>query len=154
MHPLFARLRPRLERAREELAHLEAVRQGATYPDEASRRWGIATVTATAIENIYSGIEEILRSLAANLDEAVPRGEDWYRELLEQMAIATDTRPAILTPALHAKLDRLRQFRHVIRHRYAFELDPQRVEDLHDVCVQALAEFERRMEAVGRDIGG
>jgi len=154
MHPVFARLRPRLDRAKEEMARLAAFRAGATFSDERTARWGIAIATAAAVENVYGGIEEVLKSLAANIDESLPRGDQWHRELLDQMAVAADARPALLSAGLRDQLDELRQFRHLVRHRYGSELESARVEAMYRVCGAALAEFERQFSALGRALSG
>lgn len=154
MHPIFARLRPQLERAKEEMARLAAFRDGATFPDERTARWGIAVATAAAVENVYGGVEEILKSIAANIDESLPRGDQWHRELLDQMAVDVDARPALMTAELRDQLDELRQFRHLVRHRYGSELEPARVEAMYRLCEAALAEFESQFTRLGAELSG
>ncbi|WP_198949658.1 hypothetical protein [Synechococcus sp. 1G10] len=53
--------------------------------------------------------------------------DPWQRRLLDRMAIGTETRPAVLSPAVRLGLTELLAFRHVVRHLYAYELEADRV---------------------------
>jgi hypothetical protein len=82
------------------------------------------TVGAAALylQNLYTAIEESLKRIASDLDGAVPAGKDWHRELLRQMALELPgTRPAVIDDELLGDLDRLRRFRHLVRHAYVAE---------------------------------
>lgn len=64
-------------------------------------------------------------------DSAALRLQSLYtgveRCLLVRTAIATASRPAVLSPAVRAGLAELLAFRHVVRHLYAYELEADRV---------------------------
>lgn len=118
---LLARLERDLESARNVYERLdraaERVRTSGADP---------VTVAAVALylQNLYTAFEEVLRRVAAELDGAVPKGEDWHRDLLEQMTLEiADVRPQLIDDPLHDDLDLLRRFRHVVRHAYAVEYD-------------------------------
>jgi hypothetical protein len=48
------------------------------------------TATASVLHSFYNGLENIFLTIAKGLDESVPSGAKWHRELLMQMA---DTNP-------------------------------------------------------------
>jgi len=101
------------------------------------------TVAAVALylQNLYTALEEVLRRLAAELDGTIPAGEDWHRELLGQMALDVGgVRPRVIDENLHADLDHLRRFRHVVRHAYAADYDWSEMQS-------AVAAAHRVMEA-------
>lgn len=50
------------------------------------------------------------------------QGEGWQRRLLERMAMATDTRPAVLNESTQQELREYLSFRHLLRNLYAHEL--------------------------------
>lgn len=152
MHPIFARLRPQLERARREMANLHDFRALAVaLPPEFASRWGIAVTTATAVHNIYNGLEEILKHIAADVDGVVPEGDNWHQNLLDQMSVEIEgVRPPVISGALFRLLTELRQFRHVVRHRYGMELDPARVEDMLAKLEAAFPMFESEFQAFVR----
>lgn len=86
---------------------------------------------ALNLQSFYSGIERIFQHIAAELDDSVPKGDTWHRELLKQMSIEVrSVRPAVITQEDAQALDEYLRFRHVVRNAYAIELDPERVREL------------------------
>lgn len=79
---------------------------------------------ASDLHGFYTGAERIFIAIASQVDSAMPKGEQWHKELLAQMSKeATGVRGAVITePDLQAQLKELRGFRHVFRNRYAHEL--------------------------------
>ena len=91
---------------------------------------------ALNLHDFYTGIERLLRHIAAQVDGHLPAGSEWHRELLRQMATQLPRiRPAVFSNETIKRLDEYLRFRHVVRNIYAFELDPQRMRPL----VEALA---------------
>ena len=58
------------------------------------------------------------------------QGEGWHRRLLERMAMATDTRPAVLHESTQQELQEYLRFRHLVRNLYADELRPEPIQRL------------------------
>lgn len=85
---------------------------------------------ALRLQSFYTGMERCLVLIVRVLNGGTPEGSDWHRQLLDRMAIATETRPAVLSPAVRAGLAELLAFRHVVRHLYAYELEADRVRQL------------------------
>lgn len=97
---------------------------------------------ALNLHGFYAGVERIFEDIARNLDEAVPAGPDWHRDLLLQMSAAIDgVRPAIISQETRYCLDEYRGFRHVVRNVYTFNLRPLRLYELTgnlSTCYQRL----------------
>lgn len=73
----------------------------------------------------YTALETLLERVARLLDEDLPTGPNWHRDLLLQMRIPLPSiRPAVLDPRVVDDLDELRKFRHFFRNAYVLELDP------------------------------
>jgi hypothetical protein len=107
------------------------------------------TVGAAALylQNFYTAVEESLKRVALELDGGIPASDDWHRELLGQMALAIEAvRPRVIDDALHADLDLLRRFRHLVRHAYAADFD-------WDEMQPALAAAERVMRDLPAALG-
>jgi hypothetical protein len=69
--------------------------------------------------------------IATSVDQSVPSGPEWHRELLRQMSVPIpDLRPQGVGNEIAGDVDEYLRFRHVVRHLYTFELDPDRVEYL------------------------
>jgi len=91
---------------------------------------------ALNLHDFYTGLERILRHIAAEVDGHLPTGSEWHQELLRQMGIQLPRiRPPVFSEGTLKRLDEYLRFRHVVRNVYAFEFDPQRIRPL----VEALA---------------
>ena len=83
---------------------------------------------ALNLQSFYSGIERLFELIARHVDEAMPGGETWHRDLLRQMAREIEgRRPAVISEASAAGLEMCRRFRHLIRNLYAMDLAPERM---------------------------
>lgn len=149
--PVFARIRRKLERATRELAKLETYLAGhVSAPDS---EWAHTTLAATAVANVYNGIEDAMMDVARYIDDAQPKGEFWHQDLLEQSALPIDgVRPALLDTALYADLFELKGFRHVVRHAYGIDLQPERVTINLARARRALPMFVDAVDALQRHL--
>jgi uncharacterized protein YutE (UPF0331/DUF86 family) len=125
--PAFSRLSPRIARAEREHHQLQAYfrlhRQDVERGD-----WGALSAVSLGVHNVYNGIEDILISLARDVDGAIPLGPTMHQDILDQMAAEiSGIRPALLDEPLYEALTELKGFRHLVRHKYGFDLHPERV---------------------------
>ncbi|MEM8604932.1 MAG: hypothetical protein AAGF24_13990 [Cyanobacteria bacterium P01_H01_bin.121] len=102
---------------------------------------------ALSLQNYYMGIERIFEDIAKHVDQTLPTGPNSHQALVEQMSLdIPQTRPAVITHATLQALTPYRGFRHVVIHRYGFELKPELIEVLAsdlEGCYAALhAEIE------------
>lgn len=108
------------------------------------------------LHDFYVAAENIFKVVAQEIDEKLPAGEQWHRELLLQMTLdVPDVRPPLVTKATAAKLDEYRGFRHVFRNVYGFNLSPERIIELvnklpstADSLEREVCSFIRTMEEV------
>lgn len=101
---------------------------------------------ALNLHSFYSGLEAIFSLVARQVDRALPTGESWHRDLLEQMAREwPDMRPAVIGQDTAQHLDNFMRFRHLVRNVYATNLAPDRfsglIDSLSGVWSQARAEL-------------
>lgn len=113
------------------------------------------TASGAFLHALYSGIENICRRIAIELDDGLPKGGDWHRELLRSMTQPTETRPRVISEALHDRLLGYLDFRHLFRNIYIFRLEWERMmglvlsaEELVEDLNQQLGSFIRRMDRV------
>jgi hypothetical protein len=85
---------------------------------------------ALRLQSLYTGIERCLVQISRVLNGGTPDGAEWHRRLLERMGQTTDQRPAVLAADTIESLQELLRFRHLVRHLYAYELQPEPVERL------------------------
>jgi hypothetical protein len=70
---------------------------------------------ASMLHSFYTEIEKIIKMLAQEVDQHVPEGEFWHRDLLEQMTRSTAIRPRVISLELSDTLKEYLAFRHVFR---------------------------------------
>jgi len=86
---------------------------------------------ALNLQSFYTAAERIFLLVARLIDNSVPSGDNWHQQLLAQMSVAiAELRQPVLRETTRLKLDEFRRFRHVVRSRYAHQLDSERVIDL------------------------
>src|SRR5690349_6161045 len=160
-HPVFLSLHTKLARLEQEFTNLrEFVQLAAVTPKEFSSPWGTAMTIGGGVRNAYNGMEDILKTIARDIDGYVPGGENWHQDLLDQMAAASDVRPAILGTDLHEQMVALKSFRHVVNHNYGMALKLDRVREnlavlqqAYPQFVEAITSFEAAFSAGGEDDG-
>ena len=103
---------------------------------------------AATLHSFYTGVENIFKRVALELDGTPVRGDAWHRELLMRMKTATAHHPALLSEELYETLNEYLRFRHVFRNAYSFDLDWQkmsplvlRLEETFKKLEQALDDF-------------
>lgn len=101
---------------------------------------------AAMLHSFYSGIENIFKRIAAEVDGRPPGGEFWHRELLDAMVKPGKARPAVLSSDLADRLDDYLQFRHVFRHAYTFNLRWDRMRSLALGCEETLHLLEDQLD--------
>jgi hypothetical protein len=105
---------------------------------------------ATFLHSMYTGIENIFRRVAVEIDGGAPRGEAWHRRLLEQVAVGTDRRPPVISESLRDGLKPHLQFRHVFRNAYSFQLQWEKMQPLVDESRGLLGQLQLELEAFGK----
>jgi hypothetical protein len=99
--------------------------------------------------SFYTGAERMLEMIARVVDQAVPQGADWHRELVEQAAAEIPgIRPAVLRRHTRDLLDEYRTFRRVVRNLYTFRLRPERVKALAAALPECLAAFDEDIRGI------
>jgi len=104
----------------------------------------------TMLHSFYTEIEKILKLIALDFDKKIPSSESWHRDLLSQMAAATEARPAVITTGLVTRLAELLAFRHLFRGASIAlmrwdKLSPlvANVNGVHEETVRELNQFQR-----------
>jgi hypothetical protein len=82
------------------------------------------------LHSFYTGVENLFRRIAIEVDGRIVTGESWHRRLLLQMAEETERRPAVISSGLLERLRPYLQFRHVFRNSYSFQLQWDKMEPL------------------------
>lgn len=122
---------------------LAALHQSDTDLDESRN----AIVAAYYLHNLYNAFENLFRLVAEAFENHVPDPSRWHTLLLDRMGRDVEgIRPRLIGETALKSLDELRRFRHVFRHVYHYDLDPEGVK-------RALAAAYRLEAAYGEDMG-
>lgn len=112
-----AELRTDLQVERTKLAvlveSLAALQRAWDVPEGSQERCDAA---ALRLQSLYTGIERCFVQIVRVLNGGPPDGADWHRRLLDSSTAKG--------------LAELMRFRHVVRHLYAYELEPEQVQRL------------------------
>lgn len=130
---VFGRLVEKYGLAKAKLARIE--------PDELDR-----VGLAYTIVNLYSLMESYFLRVAKFFENDIDRSS-WHRDLVRRMTLSIEgIRPAVLSEEEARTIDELRAFRHVFRHMYQSELDPDKLELVESRTPRAIAAFEAAHE--------
>ncbi|MEM1279462.1 MAG: hypothetical protein AAGG53_05420 [Cyanobacteria bacterium P01_H01_bin.152] len=142
-HVLVARLDNELQRLDQIIAtaNNQALKANKTGDDD------FLKAAALSLQNYYMGVERIFAEVAKQVDQSLPTGRNSHQKLLEQMQLEIPvTRPPVLLPETASQIDEFRAFRHVVMHRYGFELQPQRVRELVKQLIASHQLFSRDVQ--------
>ena len=105
---------------------------------------------ASILHDFYVGTERIFVRIAEELNGGVPRGEQWHRQLLQDMALdLPEVRPRVIRAELAAELAEFLRFRHVFRNVYGFVLEAERMRPLEERFGAVLGRLTEDVEAFG-----
>lgn len=147
---VLARLRAEISTDRGHLErHLTDARDVVARWSHAPGRPDLA-LAAVALHGWYTSLELLWERIGRQLDQEMPVGESWHRDLLFQMTTEIpQVRPPVVPAALRLDLDELRSFRHFFRHGYSVapDLEPVRLRRELDRLLRIGSEVARALEA-------
>lgn len=102
---------------------------------------------AALLHSFYTGLENIFKRVAVELDGELPTGEAWHQQLLDAMASPTRLRRAVISESMRDILSEYLAFRHVFRQAYSFELRWNKMSALVLNCAATFRQLEIELEA-------
>jgi len=108
---------------------------------------------AALLHSFYTGVENIFKRLAIELDGERIVGDAWHRQLLQRMKGPGSHRPALLSEELYDSLNEYLRFRHVFRNAYSFDLDWQKMSPLVLRLEDTLQKLEFSLDAFLKTAG-
>lgn len=139
-----------------ELEALAALGEEFAYAPKGDDTYSVRA-RGSILHDFYNGVERVFLRIARELNGGVPRGDQWHRDLIGDMALTIqEVRPAVIDDDLAAVLGEFLRFRHVFRNVYGGVLDAQRMALLEQRLPETLALFRKRIEVficwmLGRD---
>jgi uncharacterized protein YutE (UPF0331/DUF86 family) len=116
---------------------------GFDFADSAACR-----IIGSILHDYYTAVENIFKVVATRIDKSNLSGEQWHKELLEQMTLEVPgVRPPLITRETARKLDQLRAFRHIFRNIYGFNLSPEKIKELLSRLPEVSGVFKREFNS-------
>lgn len=108
---------------------------------------GTELLAASALlHSFYTGVENIFKRIALEIDGSLPAGQKSHSDLLLQMDTQTGKRPPVIPEALRMRLGEYMDFRHVFRHAYSFDLRWSKMRGLVINCDDTLSQLEAALD--------
>lgn len=145
---MWHKLQKQVAVEREQLNHIIKIHRpllvkcASTQPDAIE-----LSALAALLHSFYTGVENIFKRVAVEIDNAPPRGESWHRELLDSMTRANTARRAVISTTLRDELRGYLEFRHVFRHAYSFQLRWEKMSQLALECEETLHQIEGELDS-------
>jgi uncharacterized protein YutE (UPF0331/DUF86 family) len=92
---------------------------------------------AYQIHNVYCAVEDLLKLVANAFENRIGAGSEWHRTLLLRLSQPVQgIRPAFLADETFDVLNRLRGFRHFVRHGYGAEIEINQLQTNLELAIQ------------------
>ncbi len=113
-----------------------------------------AALVALSLDHAYQAFENLLLRVERCLGLAARSGGTWHRALLADAARALpDIRPALFPASAETDWEQLLGFRHFLRHGYAVDLDPARLEHNVERLTNAITATAPYVQALLAELG-
>jgi hypothetical protein len=99
-----------------------------------------------AMQSGHTSLENALTRILRLLGEALPTGESWHADLIQRVAVALTSRPAILPPDLAEAADETRRFRNRAVRTYD-NFSPDRAKSAIQAAARLAAGLSRAVAA-------
>ena len=111
---------------------------------------------AYQIHNLYCSIEDLLKLIAHAFENQVGSSSEWHRVLLLRLSQPVEgIRPAFLSEHSFDLLNKLRSFRHMVRHAYGTEIELPQLQPNIDLALQSshcisqdITQFLKQLDAL------
>jgi hypothetical protein len=144
---LVERIDQELREIREIVARTQQFIAQEQQPESIPFQEALTSAIALNLHSFYTGVERTLEAIARTVDGGIPMGEQWHRQLLEQMCVEINqVRPAVISESTRTRLDEFRRFRHLVRSLYAYRLERKRVIELAGQLQECSREFEQEIQ--------
>jgi len=114
---------------------------------------GRLAATAYELNRFFNVLEKSFERLCETFENHFEKGGSYHERLIERMELEiSGIRPAFLPPEALPAVRELKGFRHVMRHAYELELDPDRIATFVDDADTVSRSFPGWCEAFLREV--
>lgn len=105
-------------------------------------------VFAMRVQQLYTALEDLLKQIAKSFENHIDTMSNFHKELLIRMNTEIPKiRPAVISHENFVFLDKVRAFRHFIRHAYDCELDEHELLLIQDKLKQDFSGLKNDLQS-------
>lgn len=105
-------------------------------------------VFALRTQQFYTAIEDLFKQIAKSFENHIESMQQFHKEILARMHTEVPKiRPAVISRPSLLLLDKVRAFRHFIRHAYDCELDEKELRLIQERLVHEFSHVEKDLQA-------
>ena len=111
--------------------------------------------SAYLMHNLYNAWEDMFKEISVCFENDVERSSGFHKNILLRMKISVPgIRPQVLSEASYELLNELLGFRHVFRHAYNYNLDPERLQQLREKMLNGRGQIEKDIDIFRKHLDG
>ncbi len=104
-------------------------------------------VFALKTQQLYTAIEDVFIRIAKTFENSIQELQKYHSELLKRMNIEVQNhRPAVISDNTYVFLNKMRAFRHFVRHAYDYELDKEELSLIQKKINEHSAELNKDLD--------
>ena len=121
-----------IQRLKEQIIHINLTAYDSRY------------VFALKVQQLYTAIEDLLKQVAKSFENHIQDLSVFHKELLVRLSLAIPSiRPRLLSEESFLLLDKIRAFRHFIRHAYDCELRETELQAIQHKLIEFFSVLEK-----------
>ncbi len=111
--------------------------------------------SAYLMHNLYNAWEDMFKEISVCFENNVERSSGFHKNILLRMKISIPgIRPQILSDGSCDLLNEMLGFRHVFRHAYNYNLDPERLQQLRKKIINGRVQIENDLDVFHSHLKG
>ena len=104
-------------------------------------------VFALRTQQLYTAIEDLFKQIAKAFENHIDELSSYHKELLIRLSLEIKKiRPAVISKESFLLLDKIRAFRHFVRHAYDCEFDEFQLRDLQNKLIHEFDTVSKDLE--------
>lgn len=99
-------------------------------------------------QQFYTAIEDLFKQIAKSFENHIENLNNFYKEILVRMNTEIPKiRPSVISKQSYLLLDKIRSFRHFIRHAYDCELNENELALIQEKLIKEFEQVEKDLDA-------
>ena len=141
MADIFEKVNVEMDNISRVLAELERIR------DKSDKEIVVLAGIGSFLQNIYTGMENILKQILLHIGCALPQTPSWHKDLLN-----LSVENGLILNETQEKIGKYLFFRHFFMHAYGFMIDQEKLLPLANNISIDYADFKREIEVFLNDL--